>query len=487
MSDIIDINVAQTVEEVTINVTEEVIQVNINTINGGGGGIESVVAGTNITVDNTDPLNPIINANADAVTSVNSDIGDVIVDLQSVTDEGNITSNPIIFNDGSDEFELSGTSIKYKAIGSGFVKELTFDSLSANRNLILPNSDGTLVVQSDLENYIFTEQKTADFDAVNSSLFTANGTITVTDPTPLTNKGYIVHVIGGTSTIGGVGYTTGDLVYRYYDGASWISTNMNSAITIDATPTDGSSNAVSSNGVFDALALKQDDLWSFKNKGIILIDDFNLTNSNNFLSISAVGGNPQPSNTYPNRTNQNGVVYINTGTSASGYSTYISPTTPYFIGLGAISYEVYVNVETLSDATNRFYNIFGFGNFSNAINPQQGIFFLYDEGGVLGYGVNPPSPNWKCLTISTPTRTFTTTSVPVTASAWVKLRIEINASATSVEFYIDDVLVATHTTNIPSTSTALSISNAIFKTIGTTNRQAYLDYAIFRQIFTTTR
>ena len=37
MSDIIDINVAQTVEEVTINVTEEVIQVNINQVNGGGG------------------------------------------------------------------------------------------------------------------------------------------------------------------------------------------------------------------------------------------------------------------------------------------------------------------------------------------------------------------------------------------------------------------------------------------------------------------
>jgi hypothetical protein len=31
---------------------------------------------------------------------------------------------------------------------------------------------------------------------------------------------------------------------------------QNDAITIDATPTDGSSNAVSSNGVFDALALK---------------------------------------------------------------------------------------------------------------------------------------------------------------------------------------------------------------------------------------
>jgi hypothetical protein len=36
MSDIIDINVAQTVEEVTINVVDNVIQVNINQVNGGG-------------------------------------------------------------------------------------------------------------------------------------------------------------------------------------------------------------------------------------------------------------------------------------------------------------------------------------------------------------------------------------------------------------------------------------------------------------------
>jgi hypothetical protein len=97
---------------------------------------------------------------------------------------------------------------------------------------------------------------TANTTAVNDRRYTANGTLTVTDPTPIANKGYIVHVIGGTSTIGGVGYTTGALVYRYYDGSSWISTNMNNAITIDATPTDGSSNAVSSNGVFDALATK---------------------------------------------------------------------------------------------------------------------------------------------------------------------------------------------------------------------------------------
>ena len=52
-------------------------------------------------------------------------------------------------------------------------------------------------------------------------------------------------------------YLTSDRNYEYPDNSGTIA--LNSEIpTVDATPTDGSSNAVSSNGVFDGLALKQD-------------------------------------------------------------------------------------------------------------------------------------------------------------------------------------------------------------------------------------
>ncbi len=68
--------------------------------------------------------------------------------------------------------------------------------------------------------------QTSDFTAQNNTPYSTNGTITVTDPTPENNKGYIVHVIGGTTTIGGVAYTVGALVYRFYNGTAWISTNM---------------------------------------------------------------------------------------------------------------------------------------------------------------------------------------------------------------------------------------------------------------------
>jgi hypothetical protein len=52
-------------------------------------GLESVVAGSNITVDNTDPLNPIINAAdapAQSVTSVNTKTGAVVLDSDDISD-----------------------------------------------------------------------------------------------------------------------------------------------------------------------------------------------------------------------------------------------------------------------------------------------------------------------------------------------------------------------------------------------------------------
>jgi hypothetical protein len=180
-----------------------------------------------------------------AVTSVNSDTGAVIVDLQSATDEGNETTNPIkvaelflydsansFYNkittsDGIFNFILDdGTVVASFDSGGGFtfVNASGFKSTDVNSSLTANRTHQKINESGDS---VLTVIKTSSFTAVNSAVYTANGTLTVTDPTPLANKGFIVHVIGGTSTIGGVGYTTGDLVYRYYDGSSWISKNYN--------------------------------------------------------------------------------------------------------------------------------------------------------------------------------------------------------------------------------------------------------------------
>jgi hypothetical protein len=144
MSDIIDINVGETIEEVTINVTDNLITVNINKVTGGGGDVASVNGETGIVVLNQDDIldgttykqysltekNKLagiasgaeVNVNADwnavsgdaeilnkptipdATSDLTNDsgfitIGDVPTPtFQEVTDEGNETTDEIIIN-----------------------------------------------------------------------------------------------------------------------------------------------------------------------------------------------------------------------------------------------------------------------------------------------------------------------------------------------------------------------------------------------------
>lgn len=92
---------------------------------------------------------------------------------------------------------------------------------------------------------------------------TDNGYIT-TNPLISTNKIGIEAVASGGKTQNIVPVTgisdnqNFTLPNREGGGAIALISDIPPSITIDATPTDGSSNAVSSNGVFDGLALKQD-------------------------------------------------------------------------------------------------------------------------------------------------------------------------------------------------------------------------------------
>jgi hypothetical protein len=67
------------------------------------------------------------------------------------------------------------------------------------------------------------------------------------------------------------------------------------------------------------------------------------------------------------------------------------------------------------------------------------------------------------------------------------LKIIINADASSVGFYIDGVLVATHTTNIPLPVIGFSFDSIIQKSAGLTSRTMQMDYSAISQTFTTPR
>lgn len=57
--------------------------------------------------------------------------------------------------------------------------------------------------------------------ASNDTNYSVIANATFTDPTPTEGKGYTVTVINGTATIGGVGYTVGQKVFRHYHSGSW--------------------------------------------------------------------------------------------------------------------------------------------------------------------------------------------------------------------------------------------------------------------------
>jgi hypothetical protein len=243
-------------------------------------GVQTV---TGSAVDNTDPQNPVIDLGASSVTSVNSDTGAVIVDLQSATDEGNVveygaettfakyqTSADVFAQIASDDDGFVNFEVQ-QAVGEKTTythASLSFESSGGVFDIAYPKKIAAMFA-------IAERIQTTSFTAETETTYIANGTLTVTDPTPVTNKGYIVHVIGGTSTIGGVGYTTGALVYRYYDGSSWISKNYNQdlqSVTDNGSNIDGN-DIVVKNGLIEVINNAEDKFADFTFDGFAITDD----------------------------------------------------------------------------------------------------------------------------------------------------------------------------------------------------------------------
>lgn len=105
--------------------------------------------------------------------------------------------------------------------------------------------------------------------------------------------------------------------------------------------------------------------------------------------------------------------------------------------------------------------------------PTNGVYLWYDSA----------SPNWICKTARAGTRTATNSGVAVAAGTDVTFEATVNAAGTSVEFRINGVLRATHTTNIP----IVAVGPGIFinrLTPASASRSVYLDY--FRHDYTLT-
>jgi hypothetical protein len=203
-------------------------------------------------------------------------------------------------------------------------------------------------------------------------------------------------------------------------------------------------------------------------------------------SVNQIAGGSIPQKTV----NQQGVVFYTTSVLAVNYAYHINNVNIQLsFGGGVWNFESSINISVLSNATERYRTIHGFGSIGGNVNAVEadGVFLTYDEGATLNG--TAASPNWQCITVANSVRTLTTTTTPVTAGAWHKLRIEVNATGTSAAFYLNGTLLATHTTNIPTFANTryFIVKQGMAKTAGITARTMFCDYIGYENILTTSR
>lgn len=170
-----------------------------------------------------------------------------------------------------------------------------------------------------------------------------------------------------------------------------------------------------------------------------------------------------------------GIWVYNTGATAAGRVFAISRLNAYTFGNGKEAlFESWLQLPLLSTAINRYTARTGFWNISLPNTVNQGIGFEYDDSQNGG--------RWQAIT-DDGAETSTDTGVDMVAGDWYKHSFIINGAATEVQFFIDDVLVATNTTTIPSGGGFASFINMhIMKLIGTAPRNVLLDgYAVFQE------
>jgi hypothetical protein len=166
--------------------------------------------------------------------------------------------------------------------------------------------------------------------------------------------------------------------------------------------------------------------------------------------------------------NNPGAISLTTGTTATGRVNLRGNTAGilFDIASGSWTIEQTVRLPVLSNGTEAFMVWAGFGDSSTSTIHVDGVYFYYDQ----------TFTTWQCVCRSNNVQTIVSSSVTVATNVFQSLKI-IVTNNTQALFYIDDVLVATITTNIPSGSgRETGISIAIVKTVGITPRLLDLDF-----------
>jgi hypothetical protein len=216
------------------------------------------------------------------------------------------------------------------------------------------------------------------------------------------------------------------------------------------------------------------------------VNDFHSVANDGVLNMQGTGAAPVVrSPLLATGSQRPGQCNLGSGTAIGRGAGFQSSTNQLMLGGGEVVFETSVNIPTLSNATDRWQFFMGLFDTAAALTQTNGVFFLYDEGGV--HTGSTAATYWQTCTSSASTRTFNNSIVQttVTAATWTRLTLIVNAAGTSVTFYVNGSAISTHTTNIPTAG--LGFGGYVHKSAGTLGRDAVFDYVKFRHTLTTAR
>lgn len=190
-----------------------------------------------------------------------------------------------------------------------------------------------------------------------------------------------------------------------------------------------------------------------------------------------------------------GVAYLTTQATDDGVCAHLGVVN-MMVGGGYHYGETIITFDALNPTTTQYWYLFGLSDSitSNGY-PANGIYFLYDKDNING-DTTGTAANWHCVTQNAGTNTSTDSGVAVATSSstttWAnggdqRLRYEVKPDGSEVKFYINGTLAATHTTNIPATTTAMAPEHKVVKNSGVAGRVwVFIDETLWGGLITLT-
>jgi hypothetical protein len=145
--------------------------------------------------------------------------------------------------------------------------------------------------------------------------------------------------------------------------------------------------------------------------------------------------------------NTYGVIAITKGTTGSGRAALTLGTGSVLLGQGQFIITTKVKIPTAPGPTQQFNIQFGLHD-ATTTDAVDGVYFRYapkDTG----------DARIDCVTSNNSTRTTTNSGI-LMDTTWRTYKIDINPTGTQALFYINNNLVCTHTTNIPTGATRVT-------------------------------